>query len=86
MLGKNPSTTDIRGRMILMGTGTSVGVPAIGCGCEVCTSENPRNHRTRCSVLVGLPEGNLLIDTPPDLRQQLLRERVGIVHSVVYTH
>jgi phosphoribosyl 1,2-cyclic phosphate phosphodiesterase len=86
MLGKNPSTTDIRGRMILMGTGTSVGVPAIGCGCEVCTSENPRNHRTRCSVLVGLPEGNLLIDTPPDLRQQLLREHVGIVHSVVYTH
>ncbi|NOY30860.1 MAG: MBL fold metallo-hydrolase [Planctomycetes bacterium] len=72
--------------MIFLGTGTSVGVPAIGCGCEVCTSENPRNYRTRCSVVLGLPEGNLLIDSPPDLRQQLLREKIGIVHSVLYTH
>lgn len=79
-------TTDIRGQMILLGTGTSVGVPMIGCGCEVCTSDNPRNKRTRCSVLVGLPGGNLLIDTSPDVRGQLLRERVGIIHSVLYTH
>ncbi len=72
--------------MILLGTGTSVGVPAIGCGCPVCTSNNPRNNRLRASALVGLPEGNLLIDTSPDLRQQLLREGVGIVHAVAYTH
>ncbi|MDA1051815.1 MAG: MBL fold metallo-hydrolase [Planctomycetota bacterium] len=72
--------------MILLGTGTSVGVPAIGCGCDVCLSENPRNHRTRCSVILGLPEGNLLVDTSPDLRFQLLREGIGIVHAVVYTH
>lgn len=72
--------------MILLGTGTSVGVPSIGCGCEVCSSLDPRDKRTRCSVLVGLPEGNLLIDTSPDLRQQLLREQVGIVHAVLYTH
>lgn len=72
--------------MILLGTGTSVGVPSIGCGCEVCSSLDPRDQRTRCSVLVGLPEGNLLIDTSPDLRQQLLREHVGIVHAVLYTH
>ena len=72
--------------MVLLGTGTSVGVPAIGCDCAVCTSDNPRDRRTRCSVILGLPEGNLLIDTPPDLREQLLREQIGIVHAVVYTH
>jgi phosphoribosyl 1,2-cyclic phosphate phosphodiesterase len=83
---KEFQTTDIRGQMILLGTGTSVGVPMIGCGCEVCTSENPRNRRKRCSVILGLPEGNLLIDTSPDLREQLLREKIGIVHSVLYTH
>lgn len=79
-------TTDIRGQLILLGTGTSVGVPAIGCGCDVCQSTNPRNRRTRCSAILGLPEGNLLIDTSPDVRHQLLRERIGIVHAVVYTH
>lgn len=72
--------------MILMGTGTSVGVPAIGCGCDVCQSVDPRNNRTRCSAILGLPDGNLLIDTPPDLRTQLLRERIGVVHAVLYTH
>lgn len=79
-------TTDIRGQMILLGTGTSVGVPMIGCPCEVCTSDDPRDKRTRCAAILGLAQGNLLIDTPPDLRQQMLRERVGIVHSVLYTH
>lgn len=72
--------------MILLGTGTSVGVPAIGCGCEVCQSEDVHNKRTRCSAILGLPSGNLLIDTPPDLRTQLLREKIGIVHAVLYTH
>jgi phosphoribosyl 1,2-cyclic phosphate phosphodiesterase len=79
-------TTDIRGQMILLGTGTSVGVPMIGCGCAVCRSPNPRNRRTRCSVILGLPDGNLLVDTSPDVRQQLLREQIGIVHAVMYTH
>ena len=79
-------TTDIRGQLILLGTGTSVGVPSIGCPCEVCASTDPRDKRTRCAALIGLPQGNLLIDTPPDLRQQLLRERVGIVHAVLFTH
>lgn len=72
--------------MILLGTGTSVGVPAIGCGCPVCRSDDARNHRTRCAVALGLPEGNLLIDTPPDLRAQLLREGIGIIHAVLFTH
>jgi phosphoribosyl 1,2-cyclic phosphate phosphodiesterase len=79
-------TTDICGQMVVLGTGTSVGVPMIGCSCHVCRSPNPRNRRTRCSVILGLPGGNLLIDTSPDLREQLLREQIGIVHAVLYTH
>jgi phosphoribosyl 1,2-cyclic phosphate phosphodiesterase len=81
-----PLTNDIRGQLILLGTGTSVGVPMIGCGCEVCRSDDSRNQRTRCSAILGLPEGNLLIDTSPDMRSQLLREGIGLVHSVAYTH
>jgi phosphoribosyl 1,2-cyclic phosphate phosphodiesterase len=72
--------------MVLLGTGTSVGVPAIGCGCAVCRSPNPKNKRLRCSAVLGLPGGNLLIDTSPDLRAQLLREQIGLVHAVLYTH
>jgi phosphoribosyl 1,2-cyclic phosphate phosphodiesterase len=79
-------TTDIRGQLILLGTGTSVGVPSIGCPCEICSSTDLHDKRTRCAALLGLPEGNLLIDTPPDLRQQLLRERVGLVHAALFTH
>jgi phosphoribosyl 1,2-cyclic phosphate phosphodiesterase len=85
-LPKTPHTIDFRGEMILLGTGTSVGVPSIGCGCDVCLSDDPRNKRTRSSIILGLPAGNLLIDTSPDLRSQLLREGIGIVHAVVYTH
>jgi phosphoribosyl 1,2-cyclic phosphate phosphodiesterase len=79
-------STDITGQLLVLGSGTSVGVPALGCGCSVCTSDDPRNRRTRCSVILGLPEGNLLIDTTPDLRTQLLREKIGIVHAVAFTH
>ncbi len=79
-------TIDFTGEMILLGTGTSVGVPAIGCGCDVCQSGDPKNNRTRCSVILGLPQGNLLIDTSPDLRAQLLREGIGVLHAVLYTH
>ena len=69
-----------------LGTGTSVGVPMVGCSCPVCLSTNPRNHRYRCSVLIGTPQGNILIDTAPELRLQLLREKVQAVHAVLYTH
>ena len=79
-------TVDFRGELILLGTGTSVGVPMIGCGCDVCLGGHPRNQRTRCSIALGLPEGNLLVDTSPDLRAQLLREKIGLVHAVLYTH
>jgi len=83
---KEPVTRDIRGKLVFLGTGTSVGIPAIGCGCSVCQSTNPKNNRMRCSVVFGLPEGNLLIDTPPELRVQLLRQRIGIIHAVAFTH
>jgi phosphoribosyl 1,2-cyclic phosphate phosphodiesterase len=69
-----------------LGTGTSTGIPMLGCDCEVCRSTDPRNHRYRCSVLIGTPQGNLLIDTPPELRLQLLRAGVKLVHAVLYTH
>jgi phosphoribosyl 1,2-cyclic phosphate phosphodiesterase len=69
-----------------LGTGTSVGVPMIGCQCAVCTSTDLRNHRYRCAVLLGLPQGNILIDTPPELRLQLLRAKIGSVQSVLFTH
>src|SRR4051812_30670979 len=69
-----------------LGTGTSVGVPMIGCDCAVCRSDNPRNHRYRCSVLIRTETGNILIDTPPELRLQLLRENVALIHAVLYTH
>jgi phosphoribosyl 1,2-cyclic phosphate phosphodiesterase len=69
-----------------MGTGTSNGVPLLGCECAVCTSDDPRNWRTRPSVLLSLPRGNLLIDTTPEMRIQLLRERVRTIHAVAFTH
>lgn len=77
---------DFRNEVIVLGSGTSVGVPSIGCGCDVCTGGNPKNWRTRSSIIIGLPQGNLLIDTSPDLRTQLLREKIGIVHAVAFTH
>lgn len=83
---QNVLTTDITEQLVFLGTGTSVGVPVIGCGCDTCQSPNTRNNRTRCSLALGLPEGNLLIDTSPDLRTQLLRERIGLIHATLYTH
>ena len=69
-----------------LGTGTSTGVPMVCCSCEVCQSTHPRNHRFRCAVLVRTAAGNILIDTPPELRLQLLRERVDRLGAVLFTH
>lgn len=69
-----------------LGTGTSVGVPMLGCECAVCHSDHPRNHRYRSSVIVGTSQGNILIDTGPEMRLQLLRERIKTVNAVLYTH
>src|SRR5262245_36877318 len=73
-------------RFTFLGTGTSVGIPMLGCSCDVCQSTNPKNNRYRCSVLIATPAGRILIDTPPEVRLQLLREKVPFVHAVLFTH
>ncbi len=73
-------------RLIFLGSGTSTGVPVLGCDCPVCLSTDPRDSRTRPSVLFQFPAGNLLIDTTPEMRLQLLREKIGHVHAIAYTH
>ena len=69
-----------------LGTGTSQGVPVIGCTCEVCTSADPRDGRLRSSVLVRTKGATLLIDAGPDLRQQMLRSKVDRLDAVLLTH
>lgn len=69
-----------------LGTGTSTGVPMIGCECVVCTSPNPRDKRTRPSILVGIGNENVLIDTTPEMRLQMLRAGVGRIEAVLMTH
>jgi phosphoribosyl 1,2-cyclic phosphate phosphodiesterase len=87
-LPRQPSGSEMAGprTFTFLGTGTSVGVPMVGCDCAVCRSDDPHNNRYRCAVLIRTPQGNLLIDTPPELRLQLLRERVRLVHAVLFTH
>jgi len=72
--------------LTFLGTGTSVGVPVIGCGCAVCCSDDPRNRRLRASVWLQAEGLSLLVDSGPDLRQQALRERMGELDGVLYTH
>jgi phosphoribosyl 1,2-cyclic phosphate phosphodiesterase len=72
--------------MIIMGTGTSVGVPVAGCRCAVCRSQNPRNQRTRTGVLIRGPQGEFIIDAGPELRLQLVREDATLVQAAVFTH
>lgn len=69
-----------------LGTGTSQGVPVIGCECEVCRSIDYRDNRLRSSVLIETNDKTIVIDTGPDFRQQMLRERVRQLDAVVYTH
>ncbi len=74
-------------KLTFLGTGTSFGVPVIGCDCGVCTSPDPRDRRTRHGSLLSMDDGrNVLIDTPPELRLQLLRARVERVDAVWFTH
>ena len=69
-----------------LGTGTSLGVPVIGCECAVCTSTDPRDKRTRSSIYVESPECSWVVDTGTDFRAQCLREKIRKVDAVVYTH
>lgn len=70
----------------VLGSGTSVGVPTIGCHCAVCTSADPRDRRLRPSVLVSYDGRNVLIDTTPDFRYQALRAGIERVDAILYTH
>ncbi len=73
-------------RLRFLGTGTSFGVPVIGCDCAVCTSDDPRNQRTRHGFTLEANDSVLLVDTPPELRIQLLREKIARVDAVFITH
>ncbi len=73
-------------KILFLGSGTSTGVPVIGCQCPVCRSENPRNKRLRSSVLVRSETTTLLVDSCPDLRQQSLRHGLTAIDAVIYTH
>ncbi len=73
-------------KITLLGTGTSQGIPVVGCDCDVCTSEDSRDKRLRSGVLVESGDTNILIDTGPDLRYQMLKNRVHKVDTILYTH
>ena len=73
-------------RLQFLGTGTSVGVPAIGCACAVCTSADPRNRRRRTSLYVQASGMSVIVDTPPDFREQALAYKVPRIDAVVFTH
>lgn len=73
-------------RLRFLGCGTSFGVPVVGCRCAVCTSSDPRNQRTRHSLVVEGDDGVLLVDTPPELRQQLLAADIRHIDAVFITH
>lgn len=74
------------GSLLILGSGTSTGVPMIGCHCPVCRSDDPRNQRSRCSALIRCHGQHILIDTAPDLRFQALREGLQQIDAVLYTH
>ena len=74
-------------RLTFLGTGTSQGVPVIACGCAVCQSQDKRDRHLRTSALVETDEGkNILIDIGPDFREQMLREKVSHLDSILITH
>ncbi|HEX4749727.1 MAG TPA: MBL fold metallo-hydrolase [Bryobacteraceae bacterium] len=72
--------------ILVLGSGTSVGVPMIGCQCKVCTSTDPRDRRLRPSVLLRLGNARVLIDTAPDFRYQALHFGIERIDAILYTH
>lgn len=73
-------------KLHFLGTGTSFGIPVVGCGCATCRSEDPRDRRTRHAALLEADGRRLLIDTPPELRLQLLQAGISDLDAVWYTH
>jgi phosphoribosyl 1,2-cyclic phosphate phosphodiesterase len=70
----------------ILGCGTSTGVPMVGCSCSVCSSTDPRDKRTRASILVRTSGKYILVDTSPDLRRQAIREKIPHIDAVLFTH
>ncbi len=73
-------------KITFIGTGTSQGVPIIGCECHVCTSDNKKDNRLRTSVWIETPEASIVIDSGPDFRYQMLRAKVKKLDAIVFTH
>jgi phosphoribosyl 1,2-cyclic phosphate phosphodiesterase len=73
-------------QLTVLGSGTSMGVPTLGCHCAVCDSADPHDQRTRPSVLLAYKGHNILIDTTPDFRYQAMRARIDRLDAVLYTH
>jgi phosphoribosyl 1,2-cyclic phosphate phosphodiesterase len=76
----------MKARLTVLGSGTSMGVPTIGCSCAVCLSSDPHDRRTRPSVLIQYGGKSVLIDTTPDFREQAIREHITQIDAVLYTH
>jgi phosphoribosyl 1,2-cyclic phosphate phosphodiesterase len=81
------SRRQVEAKVTFLGTGTSSGVPMIGCDCAVCTSTNPRDRRLRPSIFVDVPDhAAILVDTTPDLRQQALAYGIRRIDAILFTH
>jgi phosphoribosyl 1,2-cyclic phosphate phosphodiesterase len=76
----------VQAEITILGSGTSMGVPSIGCTCRVCTSADPRDKRTRPSIAIAWQDHRVVIDTGPDFRMQALREGITRIDAVLYTH
>src|SRR5437867_1931830 len=73
-------------RVLVLASGTSHGVPSVGCGCRACCPPDPRDRRTRCGIVVRVGNATLLVDAPPELRLQVVRSYVERVDAVLFTH
>ena len=73
-------------KITFLGTGTSQGVPVIGCRCKVCRSDNPKDQRLRSALMISFDDKRIIIDTGPDFRMQMLREKVNKIDAILYTH
>jgi phosphoribosyl 1,2-cyclic phosphate phosphodiesterase len=76
----------MKATLTVLGSGTSMGVPTIGCDCAVCSSDDPHDRRTRPSIMIQWDGHTVLIDTTPDFREQAIREHIRKIDAVLYTH
>jgi phosphoribosyl 1,2-cyclic phosphate phosphodiesterase len=76
----------MKATLTVLGSGTSMGVPTIGCDCAVCRSSDPHDRRTRPSILIEYNDKAVLVDTTPDFREQAIREQIRRLDAVLYTH